>query len=60
MFQVVHIGLVSLLKGCFTFLWEADFAGRESVVLLPVYFKTPTVAITISLELLESCRHTDG
>ncbi|EFO24214.2 hypothetical protein LOAG_04273 [Loa loa] len=40
------------------FLWEADFDGRESVVLLPVYFGTPVVAIVISLEL-ESCSDAD-
>ncbi|CAG9537628.1 unnamed protein product [Cercopithifilaria johnstoni] len=56
--KVVHIGLLSLMKSCFTFLWEADFEGDESVVLLPVYFETPGVAIVIQLEL-ESCRHTN-
>ncbi|KAL3982513.1 PGAP1-like family protein [Acanthocheilonema viteae] len=55
-FKAVHIGLLSLLKGCFTFLWEADLESSESVLLLPVYFETPVIAIAISLEL-ESCKH---
>ncbi|KAL3982512.1 PGAP1-like family protein [Acanthocheilonema viteae] len=54
--SAVHIGLLSLLKGCFTFLWEADLESSESVLLLPVYFETPVIAIAISLEL-ESCKH---
>ncbi|VDK62647.1 unnamed protein product [Onchocerca ochengi] len=57
--SVVHIGLLSLLKSCFTSLWKADFDGHEPVVLLPVYFGTPVAAVVISLEL-ESCKHTDG
>ncbi|OZC10333.1 hypothetical protein X798_02640 [Onchocerca flexuosa] len=57
--SVVHIGLLSLLKSCFTSLWEADFEGHEPVVLLPVYFEIPVAAVVISLEL-ESCRHTNG
>ncbi|KAK6110826.1 PGAP1-like family protein [Brugia pahangi] len=56
--SVVHIELLSLLKGCFTFLWEADFEERESAVLLPVYFGTPVIAIVISIEL-ESCMRTN-
>uniref|UniRef100_A0A0R3RRD8 GPI inositol-deacylase n=1 Tax=Elaeophora elaphi TaxID=1147741 RepID=A0A0R3RRD8_9BILA len=56
--SVVHIGLWSLLKGCFTVLWETDFEGPKAVILLPVHFGTPGVAIVVSLEL-ESCTHTN-
>ncbi|VIO87117.1 Uncharacterized protein BM_BM5838 [Brugia malayi] len=56
--SVVHIELLSLLKGCFTFLWEANFEERASAVLLPVYFGTPVIAIVISIEL-ESCMRTN-
>ncbi|KAM3725606.1 GPI inositol-deacylase [Dirofilaria immitis] len=54
--SVVHIGLLSLLKSCFASLWKANFEGHEPVVLLPVYFGSPAVAVVISLEL-ESCKH---
>lgn len=55
----MRIGLLSLLKGSFTFLWETDFEGPEYVALLPIYFETPVIAIALSLEL-ESCGHTSG
>ncbi|MCP9265688.1 GPI inositol-deacylase [Dirofilaria immitis] len=57
--KVVHIGLLSLLKSCFASLWKANFEGHEPVVLLPVYFGSPAVAVVISLEL-ESCKHANG
>uniref|UniRef100_A0A915Q115 GPI inositol-deacylase n=1 Tax=Setaria digitata TaxID=48799 RepID=A0A915Q115_9BILA len=52
--SVVHIGLLSLLKGCFTFLWKLEFEDHKPAILLPIYFRSPVIAVVISLKL-ESC-----
>ncbi|VDN23718.1 unnamed protein product [Gongylonema pulchrum] len=50
----VHVGMYSLLKGCFKPLWRVDFSGHQSAVMLPITFASPAIAVLISLETV-SC-----